>query len=213
MTSPVGGAPSLPRRSPSVSELLAAFPPRTPPVSTAGAAVTVVLREGASEPETLLIERAPNPTDPGSGQVALPGGRVNEGDGSLAATALRELEEEVGLVRSDLSGPLRFVGTGHARQFGLRVGVFAAELGRERGVPSVRSAAEVAHVFWLPRSELGEVRRVTRETSHGLAEVAATVHEGHVLWGFTRRVLREFFGLPPDGESPGSLLVRDPSDG
>ncbi|HLN51449.1 MAG TPA: CoA pyrophosphatase [Thermoplasmata archaeon] len=214
MTSAVDprGTPST--APPSVPSLLEPFPALTPPVSTAGAAVTIVLRAGATEPEVLLIERAPNPADPASGQVALPGGRVDDGDGSLTFTALRELEEEVGLSEADLVAPLRFVGTADAYRFGLRVGVFAVELGpRARGA-APRSRVEVAHVFWVPRSELLRTRRVIEETSRGAMEVPATVYDGHILWGFTRRVLREFFRLPPEGDSGGPLFTqpRDPLD-
>ncbi|MGI0156328.1 MAG: NUDIX hydrolase, partial [Thermoplasmata archaeon] len=183
-----------------IAELLDRFPAITPPTSTAGAAVTIVLRDGASEVETLLIERTERPTDPASGQVAFPGGRVEDSDGSLLATALRELEEEVGLTRADLGGPPRFVRAEHALRFGIRVGVFAAALGPTGGAPTAVSSEEVAHVFWLPRSGLDETRRVLRQTSRGFLEVPATVFEGHVLWGFTRRVVREFFGLRSDDE-------------
>jgi len=53
-------------------------------------------------------------------------------------------------------------------------------------------------VFWLPRSAVGEIARVARESIHGPIEVNASVYQGHVLWGFSRRVLRDFFGLPPE---------------
>ncbi len=193
-----------------VRELLDRYPVESPPVSIAGAAVTIVLRGGADAVEVLLIERAASPTDPASGQVALPGGHVSDGDGSLEVTAARELEEEVGLTRSDLAGPLRFVETIRAPRFRLHVGVFAAEIGPRGGPPSVRSALEVAHVFWLPAAALAETRRVARETQFGAAEVAASVHEGHVLWGFTRRVLRRFFDLPLEDEVVGPVLPPHP---
>ncbi len=175
-------------------------------MSAAGAAVTIVLRDGRGDVETLLIERAANPRDPASGQVALPGGHVSDGDGSLESTAARELEEEVGLALDDLAGPLRFVETMHAPRFRLTVGVFAAELSDHGGPPTARSAGEVAHVFWLPRGALEATRRVPRETERGTVEVAATVHDGHVLWGFTRRVLRRFFELPLEDEGIGPVL-------
>ena len=200
--SSVGNAPAA------LDDLLGRFPVLTPPVSTAGAAVSIVLREGLREIETLLIVRAANPEDPGSGQVAFPGGRVAEGDGSLLTTALRELEEEVGLMASDLAGPLRFIGTQPARAFGVTVGVFAGSLGPVAQHPSVRSPEEVATVFWLPRSALAETRKVTRTTVLGPTEVRATVVHGEVLWGFTRRVLRQFFGLPTEDELSGPAFAR-----
>jgi len=192
---------------------LARHPALVPPVSTAGAAVVIVLREVTDDVEVLLIERATNPQDPASGQVALPGGRVDDDDNSLAVTALRELEEEVGLTEGDLDGSLRFVGAPVARRFGLKVGVFAAKLADRGRGPTVRSAAEVAHVFWLPRAALLTSRAVERETSRGLAPVRATVHEGHVLWGFTRRILREFFELPEEDDLVGPMFAESSATG
>ncbi len=196
----------------SARELVERFPVLRPPVSTAGAAVTIVLRDGASEVETLLIQRAINPEDPASGDVALPGGRVDEGDGSLAVTALRELREEVGLGAADLAGPLRFVGATTARRFSVHVGVFAALLSGAAASVTVGSPEEVAAVFWLPRSSLRDSQLVTRESAGASRRVFGTLHGGHLVWGFTRRVLREFYGLPPD-ESPGPSSAAAPGGG
>lgn len=200
----VGDAPA------SVDELLDRFEVLSPPVSTAGAAVMIVLRQGAQEVETLLIVRAANPDDPASGDVAFPGGHVSDDDGSLASTALRELDEEVGLTEADLTGPPRYVGAELAPRFGLRVGVFAAALAPVAQPPSPRSPEEVAHVFWLPRSTLGQNRTVSRETPRGTIQVHATVMDGHVLWGFTRRVLRQFFDLPTEDERFGPAFAHTP---
>jgi 8-oxo-dGTP pyrophosphatase MutT (NUDIX family) len=172
------------------------FPVLRPPVSVAGAAVMIVLRDGSSGVETLLIERATNPQDPASGDVALPGGGVEDGDGSLSATALRELREEVGLGAADLTGAPRFVNAFSAPRFGLKVAVFAAGLAAHAPAPTIGSPSEVAHVFWFPAGRLAESRLVTRETGRGPIEVLATVHDGHVLWGFTRRILKDFFETP-----------------
>jgi 8-oxo-dGTP pyrophosphatase MutT (NUDIX family) len=193
-----------------VESLLARYEPLVPPVSGAGAAVSIVLREGASGPEILLIERATSKSDPASGQVALPGGHVADGDGSLVATALRELEEEVGLTQQDLAGPVRYVRTELARRFGLKVAIFAASLSAEAGRPASRSPQEVAHVFWLPSDELAKTRTVREGTPRGELAVPATVFEGHVLWGFTRRILREFFGFPVEGELGGPAFPSEP---
>jgi len=190
-----------------LEDLLERFPILAPPVSTAGAAVVIVLREGEEDVETLLIERAEQPSDPASGQVAFPGGHVADADGSLATTALRELEEEVGLVRSDFRGELRYVDTVLAVRFGLKVAVFATALATEANAPAARSAEEVAHVFWLPRSALADSRPILRETMRGETEVRATVFEGHILWGFTRRVLCQFFGIASQDAAIGPVFV------
>ncbi|MGI0131992.1 MAG: NUDIX hydrolase [Thermoplasmata archaeon] len=167
----------------------------------------IVLREGSSEVETLLIERTVREEDPASGHVAFPGGRTQADDPDLAATAVRELEEEVGLTATDLAGAPVYVGTDFATAFSMRIGIFAAALAPTGRRASVSSPREVAHVFWLPRSSLTTTRRMTRETRVGPREVEATVYGAHVLWGFTRRVLLRFFEFPtPDPANP-----HDPS--
>jgi 8-oxo-dGTP pyrophosphatase MutT (NUDIX family) len=193
----------LPADVRSADAWVARYSEERPPVGMAGAAVTLVLRDGAEGVEVLLIERTERPTDPASGQVALPGGHVADSDGNLASTALRELEEEVGLGLTDLRGGLRYVGTEHAARFAIRVAVFATTLGPPAKAPFARDQEEVAHVFWLPRRALGSTRSVARETSRGLVPVPATVFEGHVVWGFTRRVLRQFFELPAEDPALG----------
>jgi 8-oxo-dGTP pyrophosphatase MutT (NUDIX family) len=202
--------PGTATRPAGAEALLARFAVLHPPVSTAGAAVTIVLRDGSSEVETLLIERTVSPEDPASGNVALPGGRVEGNDGSLAATALRELNEEVGLGASDLVGPLRFVGASLARRFGLHVGVFAACLAPTAGPPRIGSPEEVAHVFWLPRSALEATRLVGQQIDGAERRVLATVHDNHVVWGFTRRILREFFELPSEDGTDGPAFAHPP---
>jgi 8-oxo-dGTP pyrophosphatase MutT (NUDIX family) len=207
-----GGPQALVGRAPrSLEALLQRFEALTPPASRAGAAVTIVLREGDQEVEVLLIERTVDSEDPASGQVALPGGHVGEGDASLVATALRELEEEVGLTRTDLGGPPRYVGTLFAARFGIHVAVFAAPLAAAAGLPSARSAGEVAHVFWLPRSALGRTQRVHRDTPEGYREFNASIVDGHVLWGFTRRILRQFFELPTEDDLLGPSFAHAPA--
>ena len=187
---------------PNVSELrglLARYDESSPPRGSAGAAVLLVLRMGRHDLETLLIERAVREGDPASGQIGLPGGRVAPADDTLADTAVRECSEEVGLGAADLAAPPRFVRFAHASAVGLHVGVFAAELGPSGRSPAAVSPTEVAHVFWLPRRALLDRRRVVRETLSGPREVDATVVDRHVLWGFTRRVLLDFFEIADVG--------------
>ncbi|MGB6501175.1 MAG: CoA pyrophosphatase [Thermoplasmata archaeon] len=183
-----------------------------PPIETAGAAVTIVLRDGASDTEVLLIERSRNPRDPASGQVALPGGRVDERDSHLRATAVRELEEEVGLTEGDLLGPVRFVRVEPAPRFRLRVGVFTGELGPHASSPTARNPQEVAHVFWFPRAHLEAAEPYRVFTDRGPLELPASRFEGHVLWGFTRRVVRDFFDLGPESDVGGTPFAPPPRD-
>ena len=189
----LAGGPALAPGPDGAEGLLGRYPDASPPATAAGAAVLIVLRPGAAGLETLLIERAQRPGDRASGHVALPGGRVGPEDRDLRDTALREFAEEVGLSSDDLSGPPRFVAIEPAPVFEMDVGVFAGRL--RPGAPPARPASreEVAHVFWLPVGALDTAGRVRRESRGQLHEVDAVLFEGHVLWGFTLRVLRRFF--------------------
>lgn len=175
----------------------------TPGAAQAGAAVLIVLRPdpAGKDIETLLMQRTVRPEDAASGQVSLPGGRVDVADRDLRSTALRETEEEVGLLPSDFVGTPRFFMIRPAVAFGLTVGIFAVELAAEHRPPHARSSTEVAEVFWLPRRALEPPERVLRDTSVGAREVTATTYDGHIVWGFTHRVLRLFFGWEDDGSN------------
>ncbi|HUJ77431.1 MAG TPA: CoA pyrophosphatase [Thermoplasmata archaeon] len=197
-----GGPSSVPSHRPprTAAEWVARYPDDSPPASSAGAAVVAVLRDGPDDVEVLLIERANHPEDPAPGQVALPGGRVDRADGTLRATALRELEEEVGLGPNDLRGPPRFVRIASAPRFRMEVGVFTAELSRSAPAPQPGDLREVAHVFWFPRPALDRSETYRTPTHRGVLEVPAHPFDGHILWGFTRRIVRDFFEYPPDAD-------------
>ncbi|MGC2034838.1 MAG: CoA pyrophosphatase [Thermoplasmata archaeon] len=178
---------------------LSRFDVPEPPIDAAGASVAIILREGAREIETLLIERTVREEDPASGQVALPGGRVRSSDRSLQETALREIEEEVGLRGSDLVRPPRFVGLQEARVFSMTVAIFAATLGPSSNAPAVTDPAEVAQVFWFPRSALERASQLEWKSPQGSRGIEGVPYEGHIVWGFTLRALREFFGRAEPG--------------
>ena len=140
----------------------------------------------------LIIQRAAHPDDPWSGHMGLPGGRAESYDTDLVATAIRETEEELGVVldRSMLVGALddvypRSVVTS---PFLVRPYLFA--------LPSrqaLRLSDEVAWAEWLPISRLLEPDTYQSVTLT-IGDVRRTV-QGYVLnpeqliWGMTERVL------------------------
>jgi 8-oxo-dGTP pyrophosphatase MutT (NUDIX family) len=105
----------------------------------------------------LLIERTRQPGRRWSGDVALPGGLAEPGDADLAATARRELREEVGLrVGAPLGQlrPLRTVAPRGLARMSLTAFVFT-----HQGDAVVAAPDEVAAAFWVPMEAIRGRRR------------------------------------------------------
>jgi len=154
------------------------------------AAVAVVI---APAPDALLVvRRADRSGDPWSGQMALPGGRRAEGE-DLLFTALRETEEEVGLVvpPETLLGVLDDVAplTPVLPPVAVRPFVFRIE-----SRPPLRPNHEVAEAHWVPLATLlhPETHAAVDIDIHGAVRrvPAYRLAEGTV-WGMTERILSD----------------------
>jgi 8-oxo-dGTP pyrophosphatase MutT (NUDIX family) len=163
---------------------------RPPTTSTIQAAVLVpVYRDAAGEPRLVLIVRAPG--GPHGGQIAFPGGVREAADESLLATALREAEEEIGLlpIAVDVLTRLEDVDT---RATGFTITPFLARI-----APPPRwrpDHIEVAEVLDIPIAELmaPEVHG-TRLASFPdwpePREISFYRIGPHELWGATYRIV------------------------
>jgi 8-oxo-dGTP pyrophosphatase MutT (NUDIX family) len=155
-------------------------------------------------PELLLVKRAEYPGDPWSGHVALPGGREEPGDASPWHTAAREAREETGL---DLLGAGRLLGAldeVYPRTPVLPPVVVRPHVAAVAGGGPLVLSEEVASAFWVPLSQFGapgvSAEREVR-TRRGVLRVPSFAVGGHVVWGMTERILRQFLSLtvPPAG--------------
>ncbi|MCR9161426.1 MAG: NUDIX hydrolase [Nannocystaceae bacterium] len=141
------------------------------------------------DPDVVLIERAGRMRNH-AGQVALPGGKPDEGDAGLIGTALREASEEVGLVPegTEVLGRLAPVPT----PTGFVIWPFVA-WAPEGWVPRNTSEAEVAAVLTPPLSHLAanytsEGRGVWQGFEYEMHSFA--VHDPPV-WGATARIMHD----------------------
>lgn len=150
------------------------------------AAVLLGLRPGAEGPELLLVRRADH-LDEHAGQIALPGGRMDAGDGHPGATALREAAEETGLDpgRVTLLGCLGQVPVPVSRH---RVQPVAAWL--ERGIRVGKASPETAAVWFSPLARLLAAARPVERRGRRAWDFHLP---GARVWGMTALVVEELF--------------------
>ena len=125
------------------------------------------------------------------GEISFPGGRYDEGEQDLRATALREAQEEIGLPPDavELVGALQptpTIATGYA------VYPFVGLI--EPGRTWTPSAREVTEILELPLTALlaGYARR--RLVRRGVPIRTDTYLVGdHLIWGATARILADLF--------------------
>ena len=121
------------------------------------------------------------------GEISFPGGRREEHERDLRATALREAEEEIGLPASAVTiigalQPTPTIATGYA------VYPFVGVIESTRDW--VPSAGEVAEVLELPVPALVEGYGRRRLLRRGLPIRTDTYVVGdHLIWGATARIL------------------------
>jgi 8-oxo-dGTP pyrophosphatase MutT (NUDIX family) len=162
------------------------------PPEDAGArpgAVLMLFGEGEGGPDLLLTERAHDMRSH-PGQVSFPGGSTDPADGSPAATALREAEEETGL---DAQGVEVFA---ELPELWLPPSNFAVTpvLGwwAEETPVGVVDPAEVHAVYRVPLDELLDpTHRVSVRHPSGWVGPGFLIGPGHdvVLWGFTAGII------------------------
>lgn len=123
------------------------------------------------------------------GQIAFPGGKQDEGDADLAATALREAHEEVGLPSDivDILGPLPTHETVTSFTVTPIVGLI------REGFDPMPEAGEVEEVFTVPLTHVTNPARFQVEYRRwqGRRRRYYTVPYGpYYIWGATARILR-----------------------
>jgi 8-oxo-dGTP pyrophosphatase MutT (NUDIX family) len=188
---------------PVIGRLQQALDARTP-VRTVGepvrrAAVALILRAGSMDAlELLFIKRATFAGDPWSGQIALPGGREESGDASLIDTAMRETWEETAVdlrQHGHLLGALDDLEPRTPLLPPIAISPFVFALGADS---ELVLSPEVADAFWVPLATLQDPRAARETVIHlatGPRAFPSFEHRGHIIWGLTERVLRQFLEI------------------
>jgi 8-oxo-dGTP pyrophosphatase MutT (NUDIX family) len=170
--------------------------PRSSNTEHVDAVVAILLyQDSANELSTLLIHRVERSTDPWSGQIGLPGGRVEKFDTSTREALEREVREEVGLELRREGEQLGLLSVGHpGRRTEMRVQPWVYGLHRQ---PNVTTGPEVQHAFWVSLSKLPSLKGTSEVQIRGTRiTVQAFLVEGRIVWGFTYRVLKELLTVP-----------------
>jgi 8-oxo-dGTP pyrophosphatase MutT (NUDIX family) len=160
------------------------------------AAVAVVVCDGAAGPEMLFIERAKRRSDPWSGQMAFPGGRVDPGDADARAAAERETREEVGLdlTRAERLGRLGDLNAGVRLLAPLVLSSFVYRI--EARAPLVPNY-EVREALWVPFDRLRDPQQhiAYRWGVGRFPGIVVGDPDRHVVWGLTHRLVCELFAI------------------
>jgi 8-oxo-dGTP pyrophosphatase MutT (NUDIX family) len=124
-----------------------------------------------------------------AGEISFPGGRRDEGDRDLPATALREAHEEVGLPPDavELLGALQPTPT-----FVTNYAIYPFVGLIDPGFAWVLQEREVAQVLELPLADVRAGHRRRRLIRRGMPfRTDAYETGGHVIWGATARIVAD----------------------
>lgn len=165
------------------------------------ASVAVLARGlGGPDPAVLVGRRRVSGTDPWSGQVALPGGRVESVDPDLLDTAIRECREEAGIVlgRAEAIGALPDELAGRVTGANLPVRPWLFRV--ESDVEPRDGDGEMGGWEWLPLRDLEDASlAAVVEPKPGLRLPGVARPDGAVLWGMTLRLLSRLWTEPVIG--------------
>ena len=158
------------------------------PIRPAAVLVPIIERD---EPSVLFTQRTAHLNDH-AGQISFPGGKIDAGDASPAAAALREAEEEIGLSRS-LVDPIGYLDI-HMTPFGHRI---APLLARVRPGFSLRlNPDEVDDAFEVPLAFLmapQNHKRESRDWNGLILSIYAMPFGDRNIWGATASILRNLY--------------------
>jgi 8-oxo-dGTP pyrophosphatase MutT (NUDIX family) len=163
------------------------------------AAVMMILKEEQKGSSLLFIKRPDSDSDPFSGHVAFPGGKMKGEDSDKLETAVRETREEIGVDITHsgrVIGELDDVNPNNPRANTYIVTPYLSVL--EEEVTFTPCAREVEEVLWVPVNHLLDEKnfklRLTQRDGK-LREDYAYIYEQYIIWGMTGRILRQFFTL------------------
>jgi len=161
------------------------------------AAVLILLIPGENGPE-LVFTRRSKALPSHAGQISFPGGSVDKTDPDPVFTALRESEEEIGLLRDNVEvlGTLDW----HNMPSGFTVLPVVAQLLEAQDF--VAEPGEVVDIFTLSLEQVLDTERF-KQDSLVKKNIKRTFYyidiEGYYIWGATAAMLRKLVLCLGDG--------------
>lgn len=157
------------------------------------AAVLLPLYGWPDEPGLIFTERRADMRRH-AGEISFPGGRRDEEDADLPATALREAREEIGLdpATVELSGALPPASTFVT---GYRIHPFVGLIPDPAELNLEPNPAEVETVLAFSLRGLRDGYAMRRLVRRGVPIHTPTYElDGHLIWGATARILGDLLG-------------------
>jgi 8-oxo-dGTP pyrophosphatase MutT (NUDIX family) len=158
--------------------------------ATKPAAVLVPIIDRATPTVLLTLRTAELASH--AGQVAFPGGKIDPGDASPVAAALREAKEEIGL-QPALIEPIGYLDL-YLTFSGFRILPTVARV--KPGFALVLNPREVVETFEVPLDFLmtpSNHQRKTRDWNGLLRDYYAIPFENRNIWGITAGILRNLY--------------------
>ena len=170
----------------------------SPPIEDLPKAAVLLAITAEEEPELIYTLRS-NKVSSHKGEVAFPGGREEGGDLSLADTALREAEEEIGLDRNlvEILGSLDTT----VSRYGISVTPYVGIIPPNPNLNE--SSSEIESYFRVPISYLAnDIRHRNDKVTEGgeTFYMPAYKYNEYIIWGLTAMITVNFLRLGLDKE-------------
>jgi 8-oxo-dGTP pyrophosphatase MutT (NUDIX family) len=163
-----------------------------------GSVLIPLLRDGGEY--KILFTKRTDTVEVHKGQMSFPGGRIDEGDRSLLDTALRETEEEIGLLRQSVVvlGRIDDVCTLSSDYI---IHSFVGQI--PYPYPFRPNSGEVEKVIQVPLKLFFGGEEILPVNYEGrIYENLTYTFDGEVIWGATARIMRNFVEILLDSVEP-----------
>ena len=154
------------------------------------ASVALIIRSQPIEQnDVLFIERSSNPSDPWSGHIALPGGKLSRSDQSNLVTAIRETYEEVGLILNTAEYVCQLPQVFSANYPRQSISPFVFLITHNAQSMTI-DPKEVAQYFWVPLPFLQAQQKSAQQS-----KIFNLPNNKKKVWGVTGRILHSCLNI------------------